>query len=221
MLERRAYKLTELRAIEDDKQMRVVGHAAVFDQLSEELWGFRETIKPGAFAKTIKKDDVRALWNHDPNFVLGRNRSGTLKLREDDKGLVSEIDFPDTPLARGFFQSIKRGDVDQMSFGFQTITDQWRTVDGGTVRELVEVDLFDVSPVTFPAYPQTDVSARSFYEARMKAALEKEPSIALDLAEMRSAQQKQRQEFLDSRRPILKPGDDGYLAEIIRKAHRA
>ena len=169
-IERRTYDLIELRAEEGEgKPLRIRGHAAVFNKKSDVIFGFREIVLPGAFAKSIKKDDIRALWNHDPNFVLGRNKSGTLKLKEDDRGLLSDIELPDTETARSLYASIKRGDVDQMSFGFRTITDNWRKDGGDTVRELVEVDLFDVSPVTYPAYPQTDVSARSFFEARMAA----------------------------------------------------
>ena len=220
MIERRAFSILELR-VDGDKSV-ITGHAAVYNQKSEQMWGFRETIRPGAFTKTIKTADVRALWNHDPNYVLGRTKSGTLELSEDDKGLVVKITPPETNFAKDIIATIKRGDVDQMSFGFQTVTDEWRTEDKEQIRELIEVELFDVSPVTFPAYPQTDVQARSFYEARMKAAEGEEAAISLDLAEMvRLARQKQRQEFLDSRKPILKPGDDGYLAEIIRQARRA
>jgi len=168
MIERR-FLVQELRVDKKGKQPVISGHAAVFNQRSEELWGFREVILPGAFAKSIKKDDIRALWNHDPNFVLGRNKSGTLTLEEDGKGLAVRIEPPDTAFVNDFFlETIRRGDVDQMSFGFRTVSDQWRMEDGGHIRELVEADLFDVSPVTFPAYPQTDVQARDFYEARMK-----------------------------------------------------
>jgi len=166
-IERRTYQLTELRAEEDGKAMRIKGHAAVFNQKSEVIFGFREIVLPGAFAKSIKKDDVRALWNHEPNFPLGRLKSGTLRLSEDRQGLLSEIDLPDTQVGRDLYVSIKRGDVDQMSFGFRTISDGWRKEHGETIRELVEVDLFDVSPVTYPAYPQTDISARSYFQSKI------------------------------------------------------
>jgi HK97 family phage prohead protease len=173
MIERRSYKLLEIRASDDGHAMRVKGHAAVFNEKSEEIFGFREIVLPGAFKNTIKNADVRALWNHDPNYVLGRNKNGTLMLREDKVGLVSEIDFPNTTFARDVFESIRRGDVDQMSFGFRTVTDSWRMEKGQTVRELIEVDLFDVSPVTFPAYPQTDLAARaeirSFFNEKIEA----------------------------------------------------
>ncbi|QLI80801.1 HK97 family phage prohead protease [Chitinibacter fontanus] len=139
----------------------IQGHAAVFDQLSEDLGGFRERIAPGAFAKTIQKLDQRALWNHNTDYVLGRRGAGTLRLREDSKGLAIEIDPPDTQYARDLMVSMQRGDVDQMSFAFATISDRWDKVDGEWIRTLLEVDLFEVSPVTFPAYSQTDVSARA------------------------------------------------------------
>lgn len=147
--------------------MTITGHAAVFNQLSEELFGFREEVAPGAFANSIATDDIRSLWNHDANFVLGRNTSGTLRLHEDDIGLAIENDLPDTQTARDLMTSIRRGDVSQMSFGFITLRDDWRLEAGGlVVRTLKEAQLFDVSPVTYPAYPQTDVSGRSVTELR-------------------------------------------------------
>lgn len=142
----------------------IVGHAAVFNQLSEDLGGWREQIAPGAFAEAIKADDVRALWNHNPDFVLARNLAGTLKLTEDTRGLAIEIDPPDTQWARDLLVSMKRGDVNQMSFGFSVRPNgqNWAKADDGTVvRTLTRVRLFDVSPVTYPAYPQTDAAARS------------------------------------------------------------
>lgn len=161
-IERRSFGVSELRvAAGDDGKRTLTGHAAVFDQLSEPIFFFRERIKPGAFAKTIQEADVRALWNHDPNYVLGRNRAGTLRLREDAKGLAVEIDPPDTQWARDLMQSIERGDVSQMSFGFRAVSDSWEGTIDEPIRVLEECALFDVSPVTYPAYPQTDVSARS------------------------------------------------------------
>lgn len=163
-MEHRAFPLAgvEVRTGEGDSEPpKIVGHAAVFNSLSEELFWFREKIEPGAFRKTIKEADVRALWNHDPNYVLGRTKSGTLKLAEDEKGLAVEIIPPDTQWARDLMESIRRGDVDQMSFGFQVIKEEWEGDVNNPVRVLKEVKLFDVSPVTFPAYPATDVGIRS------------------------------------------------------------
>jgi len=143
----------------------LAGHAAVFDQLSEELGffeSFREIIKPGAFSETLKTADVRALWNHDPNFPLGRVRAKTLRLAEDAVGLAVEIDMPDTDYARNIMALVERGDVNQMSFAFSVPDggDDWKRSDEGLVREVKAVNLFDVSPVTFPAYTQTDLGVR-------------------------------------------------------------
>lgn len=164
--ETRAFVCDELRInfrSDDDPSSRtIVGHAAVFDQLSEDLGGFREKIAPGTFAETIKTDDVRALFNHSPDWVLGRKKAGTLRLAEDKIGLKIEIDPPDTGFARDLAESISRGDIDQMSFGFRTISDEWEQEDEQIpIRTLTKVQLLDVSPVTFPAYPDTDVGLRS------------------------------------------------------------
>lgn len=155
----------------EGKPTMIAGHAAKFDSLSEDLGGFRERIAPGAFAKTIQSADIRALWNHDANIVLGRNKAGTLRLSEDSAGLAFEVDMPDTQLVRDMVMApIVRGDVNQCSFGFYTISDKWAKVDGEWIRTLLECDLLDVSPVTYPAYPSTDVAARSLQEAIAAAA---------------------------------------------------
>lgn len=159
--EQRSFKATELR-VEGDQIPTIKGYPAVFNVISENLGYFREIVRPGAFKKTINDGaDIRALFNHNPNFVIGRTRSNTLKLNEDDKGLVFESTPPDTTWARDLTTSIKRGDINQMSFGFETVKDRWGTENGERMRELLEVRLFDVSVVTYPAYPQTSASARS------------------------------------------------------------
>ncbi len=162
-LERRSWNTVELTAEppEGGGLPVIVGRAAVFDALSEDLGGFRERVAPGAFAATIAEDDIRALINHSPDYVLGRNRAGTLKLAEDGEGLSVRITPPDTSYARDLIASIERGDMSGMSFGFRTITDEWNIEDGETVRALKAVRLFDVSAVTFPAYLQTDVAVRA------------------------------------------------------------
>lgn len=163
--ERRAFVVDGL-AIEtrEDEKPRLVGHAAVFNELSEDLGGFREQIMPGAFAEAIAKDDIRALFNHDPNFVLGRNRSKTLSLKEDARGLAISIDLPDSQTVRDLVTApIERGDISQMSFGFQVRPggqDWAKDDDGRVIRTLKNLRLFDVSPVAFAAYPQTDVAVR-------------------------------------------------------------
>lgn len=151
---------------------KIVGYAAVFDSMSEDLGGFREKIKKGAFKEALKKSDARALFNHDRNYVLGRQSSGTLGLKEDKKGLYVEINPPDTQFARDLMVSIGRGDINQQSFGFSVSKDSWEDLeqDKTPIRTLVEIgELFDVSPVTFPAYPETQVALRSLDDARKAA----------------------------------------------------
>lgn len=152
----------EVRAAED-KPLQLVGYAAVFNTLSQVIWGFREQIAPGAFAASIEDgDDVRALWNHDSAFVLGRTKAGTLALTEDAHGLRVEITPPETPLVQSFVASVQRGDVSQMSFGFRVLEDEWDEDDEGQeIRTLKKVKLYEVSPVTFPAYTATEITARS------------------------------------------------------------
>lgn len=163
-VERRSFGVSQLRAV-GSSSPRIEGYAAVFNQLSEDLGGFVEQIDPAAFDEAVA-GDVRALWNHDPNYVLGRTSSGTLKLQVDQNGLRVVIHTPDTQWARDAVTSIRRGDVSQMSFKFRTLKDRWAQGDAGKViRTLLKVEIYDVSPVTFPAYPQTSVQARSTAKA--------------------------------------------------------
>lgn len=164
--ERRFFALEGLTVEQRDAGPPVIrGHAAVFSQLSEDLGGFREQVAPGAFADAIEQDDVRALFNHDPNFILGRNRAKTLRMKEDATGLAVEIDAPDTPTIRDLVLApMQRGDITQMSFGFTVRPNgqNWAKDDEGrTIRTLTKLRLFDVSPVVFPAYPATDVAVRA------------------------------------------------------------
>ncbi len=194
-IERRMLDLAELRLDGEGDQKTIRGYAAVFDSMSQPLMGFREVIRKGAFRKTIKEADIRALWNHDPNYVLGRKSARTLTLTEDEKGLLSRIMPPDTQWARDLMQSIQRGDVSQMSFGFRAIKDNWLPPgqDGLPIRELLSVQLFDVSPVTFPAYPQTEVHVRALMDAVLwkmqqgHATKEERESIALALENLRTS----------------------------------
>lgn len=143
------------------------GYAARFDKLSQNLGGFVERIKPGAFKKTLKEADIRALFNHDPHLVLGRNTSGTLRLSEDSEGLAYEIDLPDTSVGRDVAVLLERGDVSGSSFGFRVIEDAWDDdEDDFPRRTLKQVALRDVGPVTFPAYVDASSAIRSLAEAR-------------------------------------------------------
>lgn len=144
----------------------VEGHGAVFNKLSRNLGGFVEQIAPEAFKKTLADDpDVRALINHDPTHLLGRTRSGTLRLATDSIGLAYEIDMPDRSDARDLMVSMERGDITQSSFAFFVVRggDEWgETEDGMPLRTLRAVSIHngDVSPVTYPAYPDADSGLR-------------------------------------------------------------
>lgn len=167
----------ETRAARAGELPHIVGYAAVFDSpaVIRGLFGsFTEIIRSGAFAKTIGRDDIRALFNHDDNFVLGRSVPGqernTLRLEEDRHGLKMDITPPDTQSGRDVVEWVRRGDVTGASFGFTVPPggQRWVTDETGepVQRELLEVNLMDVSPVTFPAYPDTEVSSRAAAWAR-------------------------------------------------------
>lgn len=171
-------------AADGEEKKKITGYAAVFNAEAEIMPGFREIVRPGAFTRTIRQADIRALMNHDPNFVLGRNKAGTLKLWEDDKGLGYRIDPPATSYANDLLEIIARGDVSQSSFGFRVIKDRWtEDVEKKTLmRELLEVKLYDVSPVTFPAYAQTEVHVRGLVNGLL---LKAEATDGIDAEERR------------------------------------
>jgi HK97 family phage prohead protease len=142
--------------------MSFSGYAAVFNSDSEPL-PFIERIAPGAFRKSLKsRNNIRMYLNHDSSMLLATSRAKTLRLMEDERGLKVEADLPDTTIGRDLSTLIKRGDVDSMSFGFSVPPkgDSWS--EDGSVRELKEVRLYEVSVVTgFPAYQATTASVRS------------------------------------------------------------
>lgn len=163
-IERRFIPATEIRAESEGESRKIVGYAALFNSRSQDLGGFEEVIAPGAFKDAIQGSDIRSLFNHDPNLVLGRVKAGTLTVAEDERGLRIENDLPDTQVGRDLLVSMQRGDVDQMSFAFRVAKggDVWEERDGTTVRTITKVaELFDVSPVTYPAYADTSVAVRS------------------------------------------------------------
>jgi HK97 family phage prohead protease len=158
-------ELAEVRAfVSEEGKRQISGYAAVFEKDSQDLGGFVERIAKGAFRESISGNDVRALWSHNSDLVLGRTGNRTLKLVEDDYGLKFELDLPDTTLGRDAFTSIERGDVTGMSFGFTVKREDqaWQRGEPGAphLRTLMRVNLFEVSPTAFPAYPQTAVATR-------------------------------------------------------------
>jgi uncharacterized protein len=154
----------EIREEEDGKRT-ISGYAVKWEMKSHPLGfftRFREQFKKGAFAESLGKEDQRALWSHDTSKVLGRTKNGTLRLYEDDIGLRFELDLADTTLGDDAFKTIKRGDVDGVSFGFRMRKQEWDESDpDNVVRTISQADLFEISPVGFPAYPDSQVSARS------------------------------------------------------------
>lgn len=171
-IEQRCYPV-EMRSSSEGDKPKLVGYAAVFNRetilVPRDAWyegspEIREVIEQGAFKRTIKNFDQRAVWNHNTDFVLGRRKNGTLDLSEDEKGLRTEISPPDTALVRDMvIAPIDRGDVDQMSFAFRVIEDSVLEEKGRITITLREVHLVEVSPVAIPAYADTEIalSARS------------------------------------------------------------
>ena len=158
-MEKRIFNI-ETRIDSDDKGVEIiVGHASLYDSRSENLGGFFEYIERGAFTPDlIDKSDVRALINHDQNLILARTTSGTLKLEADEMGLRYEFENPQTSYAKDLAISMRRGDVTQSSFAFTVGEDEWSTDnDGNNIRTIKKINrLYDVSPVTYPAYADTN-----------------------------------------------------------------
>ncbi len=166
-IERRTVR-TEVRAKQSG---RLEGHAALFEELSVDLGGFREKIAPGAFADTIKGGDIRALFNHDSNLILGRTTNGTLKLEEDRKGLHFSLKPAATQAGHDAIELVRRGDVTGCSFGFVVLDEEWQNGSNGQpdIRTLRKVELHEISPVcSWPAYEATAVAVRSHDRWRLK-----------------------------------------------------
>jgi HK97 family phage prohead protease len=170
--ERRVFPLTDIQirsASDDDHRLRFTGRAVVYDQLSQDLGGWQEVVKPGAATRSLAATpDVRFLINHDANLLLARTASGTLRLTEDADGVLVDSDMADVSYARDLAVLIERGDLSQMSFGFWVTADGW----SGSLHEVREFDFDggDVSAVTFPAYTQTSAELRAIANDRVAAA---------------------------------------------------
>jgi HK97 family phage prohead protease len=169
----------------DAESRQITGHGAVFNTETKIWDNFYETIDPGFFDDVLG-DDVRALFNHNSNLVLGRTKSGTLQLSVDEKGLKYVIpEMPNTTTGNDLLELISRGDISQSSFSFSVKEDKWeKRGDGSELRTLLKCQkLYDVAPVTFPAYPTADVAKRSHddFEKTQQEADHKE-SIHDDLA---------------------------------------
>jgi HK97 family phage prohead protease len=155
----------------DDATPEIVGHGAIFDTPTE-LWpGYEEVIRPGAFRKTLLEADVRALFNHDWNYVLGRSSAGTLALEEDDRGLAYRITPSSSGIVRDLvLEPMRRGDLDASSFAFRAVKAPETTdAEGRTLREIQEAELVDVSVVTFPQYAEAEATLRAEIAIRSAA----------------------------------------------------
>lgn len=156
--------LAELRAEEEEvdggKRMFLAGVAAPFQSLSQDLGGFRERIRRGAFSRSLSSGvDVLCYPDHQDRAtsILGRTASGTLTLRQDDTGLRFRCQLPDTTTGRDLFAVAKRGDLRGMSFEFRAQAESWSEENGVVIREIDDLDLFAINPVLHPAYPATSV----------------------------------------------------------------
>jgi uncharacterized protein len=162
----------------DTRGRTVHGYAALYGVLSEDLGGFREQIAAGAFAPALG-DDVRALLNHDPNEVLGRTRSGTLRLFDEPRGLRFELDLPSSPLGENVREAVRRGDLDGASFRFEVGEDDWQ----GEIRTIKQVKtLRDVTLATYPAYPDTSIELRTRAEPREEKPMKTNEAAAVNAA---------------------------------------
>lgn len=166
---------SQFQVREAEGDLSIEGYFSVFNSIYE-LWpGATESVAPGAFSETLG-NDIRALVNHNDTLVLGRNKAGTLELREDSHGLWGKIKVnPNDSDAMNLYERVKRGDVNQCSFGFMIEDEETEFREDGSIHWTIrKVNLFEVSVCTFPAYEATEVSARKAdYEVIQKRKTEK------------------------------------------------
>ncbi|MCG3089138.1 HK97 family phage prohead protease [Sporosarcina cyprini] len=160
--ETRTVDITNIQTrAKDNEPLKISGYAAVFNTRTSIGNWFDEIIAPGAFTKTISgESDIRALFNHNWDSVLGRTKAGTLKLSEDDRGLKFELELPNTTLGRDLAESMERGDINQCSFGFYVDEgkESWDYTVEPALRTLNEIELYEISVVTLPAYEDTEAA---------------------------------------------------------------
>lgn len=166
MKETKEIRNTEFEVRAESDSRRVVGRAIVFNSITDLGW-YMEKIAPEAVDDLVLAQDVRALFNHDANLILARTKSGTLKLEKTAEGLDYSFDSPDTTYGNDLLVSLSRGDVSGSSFGFTVKKDSWERMDDGReLRTILKIGrLLDISPVTFPAYADTEAAKRSHDEA--------------------------------------------------------
>ena len=160
---------SDFQTREEGEELRREGYFAVFNSNYDIMDGMSESVAPGAFADTLG-DDIRALIDHETMFVLGRNRAGTLELREDTHGLWGSILInPNDQDAMNLYSRVQRGDVTQCSFGFDILEEETEFLPDGSVHWTIKkVKLYEVSVCTFPAYAETNVQARQAQYTELK-----------------------------------------------------
>ncbi|MFL0489361.1 HK97 family phage prohead protease [Bacillus sp. 179-I 2A5 NHS] len=159
--ETRTFDITKLntRDATEEQPSMITGYAAVFNSKTSIGGWFDEIIAPGAFARALSENgDIRALFNHNWDNVLGRTKSGTLRLEEDAKGLKFEVELPNTSTGRDLAESMSRGDINQCSFGFWVTEEGWDYNVEPALRTVKEVELYEISVVSIPAYDDTEAS---------------------------------------------------------------
>lgn len=159
---REMYFRTDFHTRQENDERFIEGYFIRFNEETE-LWdGVFEEVAPEAVDDSLKNNDIRCLFNHDTNIVLGRTGNGTLELRKDEKGLFGRVKInPNDKQALDIYARIERGDINACSFGFNIISEEVQNRDDGTIKFILKkIDLHEVSPVTFPAYPTTSIEAR-------------------------------------------------------------
>lgn len=168
-----AMELSIRNDMENPDIMAIKGYVVKFNERSQLLYDeWYERVAKGAFAKSLEENTIKALWNHNSDIVLGSTKSKTLKLEEDDIGLRFDLELPNSSQAKDIYESIKRGDVDGVSFGFyiRDNGDKWEYLKEEDIyeRTLLDIDLIEISPTPFPAYPTSEVGKRSLEANNLK-----------------------------------------------------
>ena len=168
-----AMELSIRNDMENPDIMAIKGYVVKFNERSQLLYDeWYERVAKGAFAKSLEENTIKASWNHNSDIVLGSTKSKTLKLEEDDIGLRFDLELPNSSQAKDIYESIKRGDVDGVSFGFyiRDNGDKWEYLKEEDVyeRTLLDIDLIEISPTPFPAYPTSEVGKRSLEANNLK-----------------------------------------------------
>ena len=194
IMEKRIFNIENRFETREDGQEVVVGYGSIWNSRSENLGGFYEYISPDAISQeTIDKSDVRALINHDPNLVLARSTAGNLTLSVDEKGLRYEFSIPETSYGKDLAINMKNGNINQSSFAFTVGSDEWSTdEEGNDIRTITSIEkLYDVSPVTYPAYSQAESDlvvaqrALAMYKENKEIKEEETDLVARSLAQLK------------------------------------